>query len=190
MLLALASVVFRESESLGLVTVVYCLRFETSLFVASYDSQGHGGGIRSRLHTGEECRDFIYNNSVRTSQETHYVSATETNRSVLFGETVSVYCENHMEHTNTLWVEYRNFIYKNPVRISQETHYVSATETSRLMLFGETLAVYYENHTEHTMQCVGRLEISLMKKVRGTYRYQCALKGLKKTVLLKELVYR
>jgi hypothetical protein len=29
----------------------YCLRFETSLFVASYDSQGHGGGIRPRLHT-------------------------------------------------------------------------------------------------------------------------------------------
>jgi hypothetical protein len=34
-----------------LVTIFYCLRFETSLFVASYDSQGHGGGIRPRLHT-------------------------------------------------------------------------------------------------------------------------------------------
>jgi hypothetical protein len=52
MLLALASVVFLGSESLGLVTIFYCLRFETSLFVASYDSQGHGGGIRPRLHTG------------------------------------------------------------------------------------------------------------------------------------------
>jgi hypothetical protein len=31
MLLALASVVFLESESLGLVTIFYCLRFETSL---------------------------------------------------------------------------------------------------------------------------------------------------------------
>jgi hypothetical protein len=38
---------FLESESLGTR-----LRFETSLFVASYDSQGHGGGIRPRLHTG------------------------------------------------------------------------------------------------------------------------------------------
>jgi hypothetical protein len=37
---------------LGLATIFYCLTFETSLFVASYDSQGHGGGIRSRLHTG------------------------------------------------------------------------------------------------------------------------------------------
>jgi hypothetical protein len=35
------------------MTIFYCLRFKTSLFVASYDSQGHGGGIRPRLHTGE-----------------------------------------------------------------------------------------------------------------------------------------
>jgi hypothetical protein len=31
--------------------------------------------------------------SVRTSQETHYVSATKPNRLMLFGETVAVYCE-------------------------------------------------------------------------------------------------
>jgi hypothetical protein len=36
---------------LGLETIFYCLTFETSLFVASYDSQGHGGGIRPSLHT-------------------------------------------------------------------------------------------------------------------------------------------
>jgi hypothetical protein len=40
--------------------------------------------------------------SVRTSQETHYVSTTKPNRLMLFRETVAVYCENHMEHTNTL----------------------------------------------------------------------------------------
>jgi hypothetical protein len=56
-------------------------------------------------------------------------SATETNRLMLFGETVTVYCVNHTEHIN-------------PVRTSQETHYVSATQTSRLMLFKETVAVY------------------------------------------------
>jgi hypothetical protein len=44
----------------------------------------------------------MYKNSVRTSQETHYVSATETNRLMLFGKTGAVYCDNHMEHTNTL----------------------------------------------------------------------------------------
>jgi hypothetical protein len=35
------------------MTIFCCLRFETSLFVASYDSQGYGGGIRPRLHTGD-----------------------------------------------------------------------------------------------------------------------------------------
>jgi hypothetical protein len=39
----------------GLATISYSLRFETSLFVASYDSQGYGGGIRPRLHTGIWC---------------------------------------------------------------------------------------------------------------------------------------
>jgi hypothetical protein len=47
-------------------------------------------------------RDFTYKNSVRTSQETHYVSATKTNRLMLFGEIIAVYCENHTEHINTL----------------------------------------------------------------------------------------
>jgi hypothetical protein len=41
---------FSGPSPLGLPTVFYCLRIETSLFVASYDSQGHGGGIRPRLH--------------------------------------------------------------------------------------------------------------------------------------------
>jgi hypothetical protein len=49
LLLVLASVVILGSESF------YCLRFETSLFVASYDTQGYGGGIRPRLHAGY-CR--------------------------------------------------------------------------------------------------------------------------------------
>jgi hypothetical protein len=43
---------FLGPSFLVLATVFYCLRFETSHFVASYDSQGHGGGIRPRLHTG------------------------------------------------------------------------------------------------------------------------------------------
>jgi hypothetical protein len=43
---------FSGPSPVGLVAIFYCLRFETSLFVASYDSQGHGGSIRSRFHTG------------------------------------------------------------------------------------------------------------------------------------------
>jgi hypothetical protein len=41
--------------------------------------------------------------SFRTSQETQHVSATEPNRLMVFGETVAAYCENHTEHTDTLW---------------------------------------------------------------------------------------
>jgi hypothetical protein len=40
----------------------------------------------SRLHGGdyEECRPLEYKNPLRTSQETHYVSATEPSRSMLW----------------------------------------------------------------------------------------------------------
>jgi hypothetical protein len=54
-----------------------------------------------------------HTDTVRTSHETHYVSATEPNRLMLFGETVYVYCEN-TEHRyspcltgNTLRLRYR-----------------------------------------------------------------------------------
>jgi hypothetical protein len=40
---------FSGPSPLGLETIFYCLTFETSLFVASYGSQGHGG-IRPHLH--------------------------------------------------------------------------------------------------------------------------------------------
>jgi hypothetical protein len=43
-------------------------------------------------------------NSARPTQETHCVSATKPNRLMLSRETVDVYCENHMEHTDTLCV--------------------------------------------------------------------------------------
>jgi hypothetical protein len=44
---------FLGPSPVGLVTIFYCLRFETSLFVTSYNSQVYGGGIQPRLHTGE-----------------------------------------------------------------------------------------------------------------------------------------
>jgi hypothetical protein len=43
---------FSVRNPLGLVTIFYCLKFETSFFVASCDSQGYVGGIRPLLHTG------------------------------------------------------------------------------------------------------------------------------------------
>jgi hypothetical protein len=81
-----------------------------------------------------------------TSQETHHVSITEPNRSMLCGETVAVCCENRTEHIDTLWA----------VRTSQETHHVSITEPNRSMLCGETVAVCCENRTEHTDTVCGQ----------------------------------
>jgi hypothetical protein len=68
---------------------------------------------------------------------------------MLFREGVTVYCENHMGHINTLCGQ------KIQSRALQETHYVSATKPNRLMLYRETAAVYCEKHTEHT-HSVGR----------------------------------
>jgi hypothetical protein len=64
---------------------------------------------------------------------------------MLFKEPAAVYLRTIREHT-----KHFQTIYKNPVRTSQETPHVSATKSSLLMLFGETVAVYCENHAEHT----------------------------------------
>jgi hypothetical protein len=73
----------------------------------------------------EECSLLGYNTSVRNSQETYYVSTTETSRLMLCK--IWGFRDGDCEECRLLG-------YKNPVRNSQETHYVSTTETSRLML--------------------------------------------------------
>jgi hypothetical protein len=55
---------------------------------------------------------IIYKNSVRTSQETRYISSTKANRLMLLGESVSVYCENHTEHINTLRGQNAEYLYQ------------------------------------------------------------------------------
>jgi hypothetical protein len=60
-------------------------------------------------------------------------------------------------------------IYINPVRTPQETHYVSTTKPNRLMLFGETVTVYCENHTEHTDTLCGKNAEVWHVKAGGTY---------------------
>jgi hypothetical protein len=104
----------------GLPTIFCCLRFETSLFVASYDSSTELNRLilfretvavfvriirNTQIHW--VCRmqsSVIYKNSVRTSQETYYVFAAETNRLMLFRETVALYCKNHAEYIYALCV--------------------------------------------------------------------------------------
>jgi translation initiation factor IF-1 len=82
---------------------------------------------------------------------------------MLFRETVAVYCENHTEHTNTLCGQNAEFwcvkvggTYSDQSVRHMETHYVSTTKPNRLMLFGETVTVYCENHTEHTDTLCGQ----------------------------------
>jgi hypothetical protein len=63
---------FSGPSPLVLATIFYCLRFEISLFIASYDSQGHGGGIRPRLHTVYKVSIALRPRSIapaRTAQE-------------------------------------------------------------------------------------------------------------------------
>jgi hypothetical protein len=60
MLLVLASAVFLGSESLWTHYRILLSQIETFFFVASYDSQVHGGGIRPRLHTGNGSWFSLY----------------------------------------------------------------------------------------------------------------------------------
>jgi hypothetical protein len=73
----------------------------------------------------EECRLRGYKASVRTSQETYYVSTTELSQLMLF----KIWCFH-----GGVYEECRLLGFKNPLPTSQETHYFSATESSQLML--------------------------------------------------------
>jgi hypothetical protein len=77
------------------------------------------------------------------------------------------HCVDTLESFNKIlffWI-----IYKIPVRTSQETYYVSATKPNRLMLFRETVAVYCENHTEHTNTLCGQNADYWEINIHGTY---------------------
>jgi hypothetical protein len=66
-----------------------------------------------------------YKTPYHTSQETHYVSATEPGQLML--------CKIWGFHGRD-YEECRLLGYKNPVRTSQKTYYVSATQSSQMML--------------------------------------------------------
>jgi hypothetical protein len=65
---------------LELATIFYYFRFDTSLFVASYDSQGHGGGwlAFSELHavTAQKIELFIAHYLIQPYVEFNGESAT------------------------------------------------------------------------------------------------------------------
>jgi hypothetical protein len=53
--------------------------------------------------------EIIFTNSVRTSQETYYISATKTNRLMLFRERIPVYCEKHTKYTDIIFGQNAEF---------------------------------------------------------------------------------
>jgi hypothetical protein len=105
------------------------------------------------------CKNRTENTSTaRTSQETHYVSGTETNRLMLFGKRAAAYYEDHIR-----------------VRTSQEIQYISITEPKRLMLFGETAAVCCEKDTNFVYPVVKYNSDNFNFKAGGIYSNHCAL---------------
>jgi hypothetical protein len=76
--LALASAFILGSESRGTRDHIYCLGFETSLFVASHDSLGYRGGIRPHRHTGIYNQMNELNSPFITSRRTEYRSPCQT----------------------------------------------------------------------------------------------------------------
>jgi hypothetical protein len=88
LLLALASTVVLGSESHGINGPI--LLSSRICEPSDYSSHIRVGDIQ-----------LIYIKPVRTSQKTHSISVTTTNRLTPFRETVAVYCKNQMEHTNT-----------------------------------------------------------------------------------------
>jgi hypothetical protein len=54
-------------------------------------------------HINTLCgQNAVYIISVRTSQETHYVSAKKPNRLMLLQEIIAAYCENHVTYKYTV----------------------------------------------------------------------------------------
>jgi hypothetical protein len=67
------------------------------------------------------------------------------------------------------------FLLKNPVRTSRETHYFSITKTNRLMLFREIMEVYSQNHAKHVNTPCGQNAGLFNATGGGTYSNHCAL---------------
>jgi hypothetical protein len=108
LLLDLASAFILGSETLGTRDHILLSQIRDYLFVASYDSQGYGGGIRPRLHMGFK-EWFSSKYYVRTQFVPHRKHIT----SPLLRPTS--YCSSGkqslftMKHTNTLWGQNAEF---------------------------------------------------------------------------------
>jgi hypothetical protein len=110
------------SLCIGIQLQCICLRCTLRILVKLI-SPSKFWGFHGNVY--EECRLLGYKIPVRTSQETHYVSVTESSQLML--------CKIWGFHGGD-YEECRLLGYKNPIRTSQETHHVYTTEPSQLML--------------------------------------------------------
>jgi hypothetical protein len=85
----LASAVFLWSSLLGLATIFYCLQFETSLFVASYDSQGHDESIRPRLDLS--CLEDLGTDRIEITASKSSIVASRSRRTDRLENTYSLF---------------------------------------------------------------------------------------------------
>jgi hypothetical protein len=85
-------------------------------------------------------RPYLTANTLSLRYREHPVNA-------VWGNSRCLLSEPHGTYRHTVWAD----------RTSQQTHYVSATESTRLMLFEETVAVCFENHKEHSHTMCGLL---------------------------------
>jgi hypothetical protein len=77
---------FLGPSPVGLATILYCLRFETSLSVTTYDSQGHSGGTWPRFHTWDwmNSRSVLPITPRQWSRRKHCSSLLKFNRCLLW----------------------------------------------------------------------------------------------------------
>jgi hypothetical protein len=92
LLLAFASAVVLGSESRETRDHILLSQIRDFLFVASYDSQGYGGGIRARLHTG-----FCL------TSELSFITSGEPNR------------DHHLEYLDVILPMLRECVFREPL---------------------------------------------------------------------------
>jgi hypothetical protein len=104
---------------------------------------------------------------LRTSQETHYVTATKPKRLILFGETVAVYCENHTEHTDTLCGQ-------NAESVPHKKHITSQLQSPNGYYLGKQLLFIVGTIRNTQIHCVGRMQSPYLtgNTLRHLYKVQ------------------
>jgi hypothetical protein len=94
LLLVLASAFILGPESRGARDHILLSQIRDVLFVASYDSQGYGGGIRPRLHTGNSLTDFWFTIGLLIETRGGHVENTNVAQQWIYA--------NHIENTSSV----------------------------------------------------------------------------------------